>query len=335
MPKPTGAGPEPMPEGIRPMLARLSDRLPADERDYAYELKWDGVRAIAYCDRGRLRLESRNLRDITPRYPELAALGRELAGHRAVLDGEVVALDPEGRPSFELLQGRMHLASEAAVRARMEEVPVAYMAFDLLHLDGHTTMGLPYRDRRELLEALVRPGPCWRVPEHHLGEGAPLLEASRERGLEGVVAKRLDSRYEPGRRSAAWLKVKSLRRQELVVGGWLPGAGARRGRIGALLAGYHDATPAEARARGEPQRLVYAGRVGTGFTDADLARLEELLAPLRRPDSPFAGRQPPREAVFVEPRLVAEVEFLAWTRTRTLRASSFKGLRDDKDPREV
>jgi bifunctional non-homologous end joining protein LigD len=221
------------------------------------------------------------------------------------------------------------------VRRKMSEVPVAYMIFDLLFLDGRPTMALPYTERRRLLDELDLSGPAWQTPEYHEGEGAALLAASREQGLEGIVAKRLDSRYEPGRRSGAWIKVKNQLSQEFVIGGWMPGQGARHGTLGALLVGYYDMTRDEAARRGQKQRLIYAGRVGTGFKEADLARLYGLLQPLRRADSPFEGRQPGRGAEFVDPRLVAEVEFRAWTHTRTLRAASFKGLRDDKDPQDV
>jgi bifunctional non-homologous end joining protein LigD len=331
---PPPEGREPMPEHLVPMLAKLG-KLPREEDAYGYEIKWDGVRTVLYGDGGRIRLESRNLKDITPRYPEVTRLGRELGARQVVLDGEVVAFDEQGRPSFGRLQERMHLASEAAVRRRMKTVPVAYMAFDLLFLNGHSTMDLAYTERRALLEELDLNGPAWRTPDYHRGEGRALLEASKEQGLEGIVAKRLDSHYEPGRRTGAWIKVKNQRSQELVVGGWMPGQGSRQGTFGALLVGYYDKTRAEAERSGEPQRLIYAGRVGTGFKQADLDRLLSLLEPLRTDASPFEGRQPPKGAIFVEPRLVAEVEFLEWTHARTLRAPSFKGLRDDKDPRDV
>ena len=325
---------EPMPEHVEPMLARLGE-LPADDAAYGYEIKWDGVRALLHAQAGHLRLESRRGGDVTARYPELRPLGRELGAREAILDGEVVAFDEEGRPSFQRLQGRMHLASDGAVRRRMAECPVAYMIFDLLYLDGHPTLALGYRERRELLEQLALSGPHWQTPAYHRGEGAALLAASWERGLEGIIAKRLDSPYEPGRRSSAWIKVKNRRVQDVVVGGWIEGEGARRGRVGALLAGVYDVCAAEAEARGTPRHLTYVGRVGSGYTEADLDRLAALLEPLAREESPFEGRRPPRGANFVEPRLVAEVEFAEWTQAGTLRAPTFKGLRDDKDPRDV
>jgi bifunctional non-homologous end joining protein LigD len=313
---------EPMPDKIVPMMARL-DTLPRDDERWAFEVKWDGVRAICHSEPGRLRLHSRNLLDITPRYPELGRLNRALSHHRAVLDGEVVALDAEGRPSFGALQRRMHVTSDAAVRRLAKETPVTYVIFDLLWLDGHSLMELPYTDRRELLTDLrLGDGERWRVPDYVAGHGAQLLQATAQQGLEGVIAKRLDSPYEPGRRSPCWLKVKNLARQEVVIGGWVPGDGKRRDRIGALLVGVRE----------EDGTLRHVGRVGTGFTESELDRLADVLRPLERKDSPFApgGPKIPRTAVFAEPRLVAEVEFREWTEGGQLRAPSYKGLRDDK-----
>ena len=307
----------PLPKPVKPMLARPGP-LPPDDGRWGYEVKWDGIRALAYVAGGRIELRNRSGRDITSRYPDLGALGGALAGRDAVLDGEIAAFDEDGRPSFERLQHRMHLASDAAVRWSTTTNPVAYVIFDLLQLDGRALLAEPYAARRELLDGLGLNGPAWQTPRSHVGDGAALLEATRRRGLEGIVAKRLDCPYEPGRRSAGWIKVKNTRRATLVVGGFLPGEGARSGRVGALLVGYH-----------EEGGLRYAGRVGSGFSEAMLARLDELLAPLRLPESPFDGRQPPRGSVFAEPRLVADVEFADWTRTRTLRAPRFKGLRDD------
>jgi bifunctional non-homologous end joining protein LigD len=320
-----------MPQHVVPMLAKLSTLPPDDER-WGYEIKWDGVRAVAYVPGGPdagIRLESRNLNDLTRRYPEAAAIGQALGGRSAVLDGEVVAFDESGRPSFERLQGRMHLTGSAAIDARTRSTPIAYVVFDLLYLDGMDLMRLPYTDRRAHLEGLDLNGPTWRTPAYHRGEGAALLAASAAQGLEGIVAKRLDSPYEPGRRGGSWLKVKNTRRQELVIGGWEPGEGRRQGRIGALLMGYYDHDGAE-------PELRFAGKVGTGFDAREFDLLEGLLAPLRRPTTPFAGpRQPGKGAVFVEPELVAEVEFNEWTKQNMLRHPSYKGLREDKRPLEV
>jgi bifunctional non-homologous end joining protein LigD len=314
---------EPMPEHIKPMLARTGE-LPKDDGKWAYEIKWDGVRGIAYIDGGRLRVEARTGRDITSRYPELRELGRALAGRQAVLDGEVVAFDADGRPSFQKLQGRMHLTSEHAVRRLAQSDPVHYVIFDLLWLDGRSLMELPYTERREHLMELGLTGPTWRTPANHVGDGAAMLEASRAQGLEGIIAKRVDAPYAPGRRTPAWVKVKNVLETDVVIGGWLPGEGKRSGRLGALVVGFH-----------EDGELKYAGRVGTGFDEAELTRLGRLLEGLERADSPFSGRQPPRETHFVDPVLIAHVGYGEWTQARTLRHPRYLGLRDDIDPENV
>jgi bifunctional non-homologous end joining protein LigD len=312
---------EPMPEQVLPMLAR-SGQLPRDDARWGYEIKWDGVRAIAFSEPGRLRLQARSGTDITARYPELSKLNRALSSHSAILDGEVVAFGEDGRPSFEALQRRMHVTSESSVRRLAKALPVTYMIFDLLWLDGHSLMARTYGERRELLAGLELDGERWQAPAHVVGNGAQVLAVSAEQGLEGVIAKRLDCPYEPGRRSNGWIKVKNVQREELLVCGWLPGEGRRRDRIGALLVGMR-----------EPDgRLRYAGRVGTGFTESELDRLRALLAPLEIEASPFEADPtrpaPPKEAIFVEPRHHALVEFLEWTKEGVLRAPSYKGLVD-------
>ncbi|HYP48341.1 MAG TPA: non-homologous end-joining DNA ligase [Thermoleophilaceae bacterium] len=314
---------EPLPEHVVPMMAKPG-AMPTDDECWAFEVKWDGVRAIAYLEPGRLRLESRNLNDITAQYPELRGLTRALGAREAVLDGEIVALDDEGRPSFKLLQQRMHQSSEAVIKRRMQSHPVSYVIFDLLHLEGHSLLDEPLSERRRRLDELQLAGDHWRTPTAAVGGGEALLEATRSQGLEGLVAKRLTSRYEPGRRSGHWLKVKNVRSQEFVIGGWVPGEGRRKHRIGALLVGVY-----------EDGELRFAGKVGTGFTDATLRMLAERLAPLERATSPFSVKRPAKGAVFAEPELVAELEFTEWTGELLLRHPSFKGLRDDKDPRAV
>jgi bifunctional non-homologous end joining protein LigD len=320
---------EAMPEHVRPMLAS-ADRLPSDDRGWAFEVKWDGVRAITYWRPGRLRIESRNLNDVSSRYPELRALGPELGAREAVLDGEIVAFDEHGIPSFERLQRRMHVASERAVRRLADEVPVTYVIFDVLYLDGCLRMELPYEKRRALIDKLALNGPAWQTPACQVGDGRAFLAVTAKHGLEGVIAKRLDSPYRPGQRSRQWLKVKNVNRQELVIGGWLPGKGRRADQIGALLMGYYEQG-------GERHALRYAGRVGTGFDDAERERLAAELQRRRRRSSPFSGRgvQPPQGARFVEPELVAEIEFSDWTRNRVLRHPSYKGLRSDKSAGQV
>lgn len=317
----------PAPDRIEPMRATLG-KLPRADSDFGYEVKWDGVRAICFGEVGRLRLQSRSLRDMTSRYPEVTALARRLGSRDAILDGEIVAFDADGRPSFQLLQRRMHVASESQIRRLRESTPVTLMIFDLLYLDGHSLFDLAYEDRRERLEGLELDGPSWQTPAYRRGEGAALLEASREHGLEGIVAKRLESRYVPGRRSRDWLKVKNWRGQEFAIGGWIGGKGRREGAIGALLAGYWDR-------EADPPALRYAGRVGTGFSDRDLETLMKRLEPLRTDESPFTGRQPPTGAIYTEVKLVAEVAFSEWTEAGTLRHPSYKGLRDDKPAEDV
>ncbi len=313
-------------DSLRPMLASAGG-LPADGGSWAIEMKWDGVRALAHVGGGQVRLISRTGRDMTGAYPELQGLAAAV-GRQAVLDGEVVAFGGGTWPSFEALAQRMHVSSPARAARLAREVPVSFLAFDLLGLDGQLLLDAPYRRRRELLDELGLAGRHWQTPPAFTSqEGGDLLAVSRQHGLEGVVAKRLDSRYEPGRRSAAWVKIKNVRRQEVVIGGWQPGAGARAGQIGSLLIGVPG-----------PGGLEFAGHVGTGFTQAALALLGRRLAPLRRDSSPFAApvpREHARTAVWVRPLLVAEVEFASWTAEGRMRAASYKGLRDDKDPGEV
>src|SRR3954453_2958352 len=263
MDPPEDPGREPMPERVEPMLATSGD-LPEGGGwavggkwgggGWAFEVKWDGVRAIGYAEGGRLRLASRRTTSITSRYPELRELGRAVGPHEAVLDGEVVAFDEQGRPSFQRLQRRMHLTSESLVRRLSQSDPVVYVIFDLLFLDGHSTCDLTYEQRRKLLLELNLNGPAWQTPAHHVGDGEALLAASRAQGLEGIVAKRLDCPYTPGRRASGWVKVKNVRRADVVVGGWVEGEGGRSGKLGALAVGWY-----------QDGELRYGGRLGPGF----------------------------------------------------------------------
>ncbi len=321
-----------MPANIPPMLAKTGT-MPADPGEWGFEIKWDGIRAAAYLNKGRFRLLSRNLKDITGQYPELAALAASLSASRLILDGEIVALGPDGRPSFSRLQHRMGLSSPRTIAKVGREIPATYIIFDILYHDGRLLTDLPYRERRRILEELAPSGPAWQTPACKAGEGQAMLAASRAVGLEGLLAKRLDSIYEAGKRTGAWLKIKNQRRQELVIAGWVPGKGKRQGSIGALLVGYWDRLPV--RGAESPPRLVYAGKVGSGFSGRTLAELAARLAPLRRAASPFAVKPPVADAVFAVPRLVGEFEFTEWTPNNTLRHPSFKGLRTDKDAAEV
>lgn len=310
-----------LPSHVKPMLA-TSGKLP-NTGEWAYEIKWDGVRALAYIDSSSLHLESRNLLDITARYPELVDLPASVSTTEAILDGEVVAFDDQGKPSFSTLQRRMHVGDPHAVRAHVSATPILYAIFDVLFVDGKSVMERPWSERREILDQLIAPGDRWRVPATH-EDGAALVDATRAQGLEGIVAKRTGALYVPGRRSPDWVKVKNIRRQEVVVGGWLPGGGRREGTIGAIIVGVYEAGD-----------LRFAGKVGTGFTDAELDRLTALFAPLARATSPFINKVPYKLARYIEPTLIAEVEFTEWTPEGMLRHPSYKGLRDDKDPSEV
>lgn len=319
---------QPLPDHVVPMLATAAPP-PADDGTWAFEMKWDGVRAIAYIGGGRLRLLSRNDRDITQTYPDLAGLVGALGRSQVVLDGEVVAFDAAGRPSFEALQQRMNISSPGRAQAAAGHVPVCYMVFDLLHLNGRPLLGLPYRERRVLLEELGLSGPRWQIPPVFTdATAADALRTALLLGLEGVVAKRLEAPYQSGRRSRDWRKIKNVRRQEAVVGGWKPGEGGRTSQLGSLLLGVYDASG----------RLRFCGHVGTGFTQQTLLLVAERLAPLRSQVSPFAGQVPrehARDAVWVEPELVVEVAFAEWTSSGLMRHPSYKGLRTDKDPAEV
>jgi bifunctional non-homologous end joining protein LigD len=314
-----------LPDVLRPMLA-VPGAVPTT-KGWAFEFKWDGVRAIVAAAPGQARLSSRNGNDVTGGYPEIveavAGIGRPM-----LLDGELVALDAAGRPDFGLLQQRMHVRAPAA--ELRERVPVSLYVFDLLVLDGRRLLGEPFDARRELLLGLgVDERPRIAVPPSFTDvTGAQLLEVARGHRLEGVVAKRRSSRYEPGRRSAAWVKTALLNTQEVLIGGWTAGEGRRRNTLGALLLGARDADG----------RLRYLGNVGTGFTEQMLRDLLARLEPLARDASPFADavpREHARGVRWVSPRLVGEVEYRNLTADRRLRHASWRGLRPDRDPGEI
>lgn len=310
-------------------MKATSGRLPVDDAgEWAYEVKWDGMRAVGRVAGGQLRLTSANDNDVTDRFPELQPLAGELAGHTVVLDGEIVSFNSQGRPDFGRLQHRMHVASARVAAEKAAVEPVVWVVFDLLWLDGHDTTGLPYDQRRHLLEALVEPGPNWQVPRPRYGDGRDLLDAVTAQGLEGLVAKRRASPYHPGTRTTAWRKVKMRRRQEMVVGGYTPGEGGRHRTFGALLVGYHD-----------HGHLRYGGRVGSGFDQAELQRMTEELVRRETPTCPFEPVPPVaatgRRTRWVRPDLVVEVAFTEWSADGVLRHPSYLGERTDKDPAHV
>jgi bifunctional non-homologous end joining protein LigD/DNA ligase-1 len=306
--------PSPVPEDVAPMLATHGSVAKLTAAQYAFEGKWDGYRLLVEADHGTLRLRSRSGRDVTGEFPQLQPLAAGLADHEVLLDGEVVALDASGVPSFGEMQNR-------ARATRIE-----FWAFDMLRLDGRWLLRAGYRDRRRLLETLAAGG-ALRVPEHLPGDGSQAMEFAREHRWEGVVAKRWDSTYQPGRRSLSWIKDKIWNTQEVVIGGWRAGTGGRTSGIGALMLGI----PADGG-------LQFVGRVGTGFTEKELTRLKEMLAPLRTDRSPFnapLSALDARGVTFVEPTLVGEVRYSERTADSRLRQPSWRGLRPDKRPTDV
>lgn len=339
---------EPLPERFAPMLASPG-ALPAGA-GWAYEFKWDGIRAGVIVDGGRVHVRSRGGGDLTASFPELRALGEALGSTTLLLDGELMILDEQGHPNFGLIQPRLRVDDPRKAKRLAEQSPATLAIFDLLHLDGTSLVDLPYDQRRQRLERL-KPlstgGPGWALtPSFTDIDGAEVMRAAREAGLEGVVSKRVGSLYRSGR-SDQWVKTKLVRMQEVLIGGYTAGNGSRRDTFGALILGTwgspegagaveeEAADPKGTRPSG-PRSLVYAGRVGTGFTQADRQELLKLLRPLARKTSPFAHRPPDTDdPVWVRPTVVGEVQFTEWTRDGHLRHPSWRGLRRDKSPDDV
>lgn len=332
-------GYEPMPEKISPMLATLATTLPTDDTRWSYEFKWDGIRAITAIDGGRARVVSRNGNDLTASFPEIRDLAARLGARQVVLDGEIVAFDEKGVPRFQLLQPRIHATDANKAKRLSESQPVTYLVFDLLYEDGTNLLDLPYTERRDRLERLPLEGGGTAVSPRFAGSevsGEDVLRASLEQSLEGLVAKRNDSRYLAGKRSPVWVKVKNIRMQEVVIGGFTPGKGRRASSIGSLLLGIPDPRTGE---------LTYIGQVGTGFTEqtladltADLERLQHKKRSSNAAESSFSSEIPARYrsgAIYVRPELVGEVAFAEWTKDGRLRHPVWRGLRTDKEPAEV
>ena len=296
--------------------------LPADDRGWSYEFKWDGYRALAGWDGKRFALTTRNGNDLTARFPEFSALPTALPGP-ALLDGEIVAFDAHGRPSFQLLQGRFPDLPGGAPSAA--PLTLRYVVFDLLHLAGTTLTGLPYRERRAQLLALGLEAERWTTPSHREGGGKAMLAVAKRHGLEGILAKRSAGLYLPGRRNPEWIKVKLTKREEFVVGGYT--IGKVTDAFAGLLLGAYDHPGAE--------KLRYAGMVGTGFTHAQRRDLRQTLERQRVRASPFAGKVARTHAIFVEPTLVVEVAYAEITHEGILRHPSCQGVRVDKPAAEV
>jgi bifunctional non-homologous end joining protein LigD len=317
---------EELPE-LSPMLATLASE-PFDHEDWIFEVKWDGVRALAVCGEEETVLLSRNRRDITATYLEFERLHERIVAFEAVVDGEIVTL-VDGRPSFERLQSRMNLQNPHEIKRAMKQIPVLYVAFDLLYLDGKSLVDKPVEERKRLLDELIVPSPSVIVSQYVAADGNALFEAARDQRLEGIVAKKRGCPYRPGKRTRDWLKIKTVHDGDVVVGGWSSGEGTRAGTFGALLVGAYEG--------GE---LRFIGAIGTGFSDSMLRELMPQLQALETDRCPFAGGvdavragrfgKAIREPHWIEPELVARVEYRELTSVGRLRAPSFKGLRTDK-----
>jgi bifunctional non-homologous end joining protein LigD len=310
-----------VPEEIEPMLGRTGP-LPESSAEWGFEFKWDGVRAITYWDGQRIRLESRNHLDMTFRYPELRDLGAAL-GLNAAVDGEIVALDEHGRPSFSRLQQRMHADKPGSLQVRLD-VPIRYYIFDLLHLNGMTVLDRTYEQRRDLLDRLKIRHPYCRVPTSYRGTGQEILGVARAHGLEGIMCKRLDSPYRAGRRSDDWRKVKAVNAREFIIGGFKYGPNGKD-RIAVLELGAYDAD----------LRLRFVGAAGTGFSAPDHRILLRRLEPIRVSENVFYDEIDRKDVVFVTPRYVAEIEYRRRLAGGPLQQAAYKGLRIDKSAGDV
>ena len=318
----------PVPSTIHPMLAESVEK-PFDGAEWLFEIKWDGYRAVAFIENGKVRLVSRNQNDLTARYPELKDMAKFVQAKTAILDGEVVALDAEGKASFSLMQQRTGFRPGGKRAVGNADVPVLYYAFDLLYLDGYDWRRVPLEERKRKLESLVLTGNAVHYSDHYEERGKALFEIARQRGLEGIVGKRRSSYYEE-RRSSDWLKIKIRHRIECVIGGFTEPEGSRE-HFGSLVLGLYD----------KQARLIHVGQAGSGFNQKSLGEISKVLKKLETSKNPFFGEvEALRKVRWVKPKLVAEIEFAEWTGGTSdgsgpkMRAPVFLGLRDDKDPKE-
>ncbi|MGH9629344.1 MAG: DNA ligase D, partial [Bryobacteraceae bacterium] len=315
----TGAAKAEMPKSVQPMMAFPAEKPPSAAR-WVYEVKWDGVRAICFIEDQKLRMTSRNGNSFDRQYPELSVLPHYVNAREAIIDGEIAVLDNQGRSRFELIQPRIHQTDPNSIAHLSRNTPVRFFAFDLLYLDGYDLRQAPLVDRKELLKKILEPCPRMQFSEHFEARGTEMLDSARQLGLEGVLAKRADSKYE-SRRSRNWLKIKIIGQQEFVICGYTHG---ERSTFSSLVLGLY-----------EKGKLVYVGNVGTGFNEKSLALLHAKMEPLKTTRSPFAKKPSMlRSATWVEPVLVCEIKFSEWTRDGKLRAPVFLGLRNDKKPEE-
>ncbi len=310
------------------MLATLVDQ-PFDDDEWLYEIKWDGYRAVAFLEGGEVRLVSRNQNDLTAAYPELHAIPASVKARTAILDGEIVALDEEGRPSFSLMQQRTGVGEGGRrIRRTRDDIPVVYYVFDLLYLDGYDLMQTDLEVRKQLLASILTPDNLVRNSDHYIGNGSALFEAAAQRGLEGIIAKRRGSCYLQ-KRSREWLKIKIVKRQECVIGGYTDPRGARQ-NFGSVVLGLYD----------DQGRLIPVGQAGSGFTEQTHDDMWKRLHAVETSRNPFFGKiESDRRVHFVKPELVAEIKFTEWTHegesgSVKMRAPVYQGLRFDKKPSE-
>ena len=318
----------PMPTEIHPMLATSIEK-PFDGSEWLFEIKWDGYRAVAFIENGKVRLVSRNQNDLTHRYPELKDLPQFVKAKNAILDGEVVALDEQGRASFSLMQQRTGFRPGGRRAATNADVPVLYYAFDLLYLDGYDWRRVPLEERKKKLASLLVAGDALRYSDHYEREGKALFEVAREKALEGVLAKKRDSVYQE-HRSSEWLKIKIRHRLDCVIGGYTQPEGSRA-HFGSVVLGLYD----------KQGRLIHVGQAGSGFNQQSLGQISKMLTKREIKQKPFYGEvEALRKVTWVRPELVAEIEYAEWTEGAAgsgipkLRAPVFLGLREDKDPKE-
>jgi bifunctional non-homologous end joining protein LigD len=310
------------------MLAESIEK-PFDGPDWLFEIKWDGYRAIAFIENGKVRLVSRNQNELTARYPELKDMPEFIKAKTAILDGEVVALDAEGRASFSLMQQRTGFRPGGHRAVAKADVAVLYYAFDLLYLDGYDWRRVPLKERKKKLASLLTTGDSLRYSDHYEAQGKALFEIAQQKKLEGILAKKRNSFYEE-RRSREWLKIKIRHRMECVIGGYTDPEGSRA-HFGSLVLGLYD----------KQGRLIHVGQVGSGFDQKLLTEISKLLRKIETKKNPFFGEvEALRKVTWVKPELVAEIEYAEWTEGANsgsgpkLRAPVFLGLRDDKDPKE-
>jgi bifunctional non-homologous end joining protein LigD len=321
-----GAVKRSMPASIQPMLASVIEK-PFDDPNWLFEIKWDGYRAIAFIEAGKVRLVSRNQNDLTPRYAELRELAKFVNAKTAILDGEVVVLDEQGRSSFSLMQQRTGIRSHGRQATPRSELPILYYAFDLLYLDGYDLRRVALEERKRVLKEILTAGEMVRYSDHYAGQGIALFDAAKQKGLEGILAKHRSSTYEE-RRSHEWLKIKITQTVDCVIGGYTDPEGTRQ-YFGSLVLGLYD----------KKKKLIHVGQAGTGFDYAALKEISNVLKAIETSKNPFTGPVEARNVHWVKPLRVAEVKFSEWTHETgegglKLRAPVFMGLREDKDPED-